>query len=83
MKDYPIQAAVKNAVEFHESCSTIVGFEVAEDAIQQTRDPGLKLEKFFEDFEPETTVILEDSKSKLEIKKENKPEDESNSDGND
>ena len=39
---YPIQAAVKDAVEFHQSCSTIVGFQVAGNAIQQTKDPGLK-----------------------------------------
>ena len=60
LEKYPIQAAVKDAIKFHESCSTIVGFQVAGDAIQQTRDPGLKqFQKVFKDLQGTTITINE------------------------
>ena len=47
---YPIQAAVKDAVEYHGACSAIDGLEAAGDAVVQNRNPGLKqFKKVFDD----------------------------------
>ena len=41
IKDYNVQAAVKDAVYYHGQCSVIVGFQEAADAIKLVEDPGL------------------------------------------
>ena len=65
---YPIQAAVKDAIEYHGSCSTRVGFEAAGDAIVQTRDPGLKqLSKALDDFQLGKLTFTKDKKSKIDL----------------
>lgn len=40
-KDYPVQAAIKDAMEYHASCSLITGLEVAASAIQRVKNPGI------------------------------------------
>ena len=39
--DYPLEAAVKDAIYYHGQCSIIAGFEMASDSIRQVQDPGL------------------------------------------
>lgn len=64
-KTYPIQAAVKDAVEYHESCSTIVGFVAAGEAIVENRNPGLKqFKKVFDDLQSGSLTIAKDAKDK-------------------
>ncbi len=38
---YNVEAAVKDAIFYHSQCSVIVGFEVASDTIELSKDPGI------------------------------------------
>ena len=39
---YPVEAAVKDAIRYHGSCSFIAGLEEAGTSLEKIRDPGLK-----------------------------------------
>jgi len=41
MSEYPLEAAVKDALYYHGQCSVIVGFQEAADAIKYVVDPGM------------------------------------------
>jgi hypothetical protein len=41
LADYPLEAAVKDALLFHGQCSVIAGFQEASDSIKYMADPGL------------------------------------------
>ena len=66
---YPIQAAVKDAVEYHGACSTIVGFEAASEYIQRIKNPGLKELKNVLDDQPGSVTVQtnETGESHVEI----------------
>ena len=42
LKDYPVEAAIKDADKFHASCSLIAGLEHAALTVARADDPGLK-----------------------------------------
>lgn len=39
--EYPVEAAIKDALYYHGQCSVIAGFQQASDSIKTTNDPGL------------------------------------------
>lgn len=39
--DYPVEAAIKDALYYHGQCSVVAGFQQASDAIRYLNDPGL------------------------------------------
>ncbi len=41
IRDYTLEAAIKDAVEFHEKCSLLAGLEHAALSIERARNPGL------------------------------------------
>jgi len=41
LADYPLEAAVKDAIYYHGQCSVIVGFQKAADSIKLVADPGM------------------------------------------
>lgn len=42
MTDYPVEAAIKDSIEYHASCSLVTGLEYAALSIDRVNNPGLK-----------------------------------------
>lgn len=71
-KDYPVQAAVKDAMEYHASCSLITGLEVAASAIQRVKNPGItEFEETYKRFKKITAMgDIPKNEAMIEVKKD-------------